>query len=428
MVSGGGLSLSTRSRMIRKVSAQGAVDAGNAKGSNVVLLGWAALFSGMAQEMVYPLVPTFVVVALASSRASLGAVEGALAVGVTLARLMSARLVDRGASPRLLTRASYGLSLAARPLIALAPSVGVVGGLRVIDGLGKGGKDAPRDTLVAVDSGADQAGRSFGLQRALDTFGSVLGPVVAGGVLLIVGHGASGLRLVFALAAVPAVGAMLALRRIHDVPAIDRRDAIKAPLGRPFVVLLVAVTLFGLANSSDTLLLLRASSVGFSPAALAFVYAAFNLVYALLAFPAGALSDRIGRRPLLLVGWSTYALVYAGFAFAQTGWQVVGLFLVYGVYYASAEGTLKAWVMTMVPPERRGAAYGLLAAASGLLMLPASVLAGWLWDRYGPKPAFLLGAALSTVALGVIVLAPSLRSRALDVTTDLPAADVATQS
>jgi MFS family permease len=411
----------------RRTSTRFAPDGSTEERSNVVLLGWAALFSGMAQEMVYPLVPTFVVVALASSRASLGAVEGALAVGVTLARLASARLVDRGFSPRRLTRCSYGLSLAARPLMALAPTVGVVGGLRVVDGLGKGGKDAPRDLLVAADAGATGAGRSFGLQRALDTFGSVLGPVVAGGLLLLVGHGASGLRLVFALAALPGVGAVWMLRRVHDVPPTVHRDAERARLGRPFVMLLVAVTVFGLGNSSDTLLLLRAGSVGFSAAGLAFIYAAFNLSYALLALPAGALSDHIGRRPLLLVGWATYALVYTGFAFAQTGWQVLALFLAYGVYFASAEGTLKAWIVTMVPPQRRGAAYGLLAAASGLLMLPASVLAGWLWDRYGPRPAFMLGALLSTAALAVIALAPSLRSRALDVTTARPTPDVTVQ-
>ncbi|MGI8756281.1 MAG: hypothetical protein ACR2MB_10575, partial [Acidimicrobiales bacterium] len=130
--------------------------------NNVILLGSAALFSGMAQEMVYPLVPTFVIIALASSRAGLGAIEGALAVGVTIARLFTARLLDRGASPRKLTRWSYAISLAARPLIALAPTIGFVGGLRVLDGFGKGGKDGPRDTLVAADAGVATAGRSFG--------------------------------------------------------------------------------------------------------------------------------------------------------------------------------------------------------------------------------------------------------------------------
>lgn len=390
------------------------------EGNNVVLLGWAALFSGMAQEMVYPLVPTFVVIALASSRAGLGAIEGALAVGVTVARLFTARRLDRGSSPRKLTRVSYALSLAARPLMAAAPTVGVVGGLRVLDGLGKGGKDAPRDTLVAADAGVSQAGRSFGLQRALDTCGSVLGPVVAGGVLLVVGHGVSGLRLVFALAAIPGLGAVWALRKVHDAPSIDHAQAQRVPFTRPFIVLLIAVTLFGLANSSDTLLLLRASSVGLSAAQLAFVYAAFNLAYAALALPAGMLSDRIGRRPLLLIGWATYALVYVGFAFASQGWQILCLFVAYGIYFASAEGTLKAWVSSLVPPERRGAAYGLFAAASGLLVLPASVLAGWLWDRYGPKPAFLLGAIFSALALVIVVVSPSLRQRAL-APSDTPA-------
>jgi MFS family permease len=381
--------------------------------SNVVLLGWVAFWSGMSQEMVYPLLPTFVVTTLGSSRALLGLIEGSLVVGVTAARLASARMLDRDASPRRLTRVSYAVSLVARPLMAVAPTIGVVGTLRVADGLGKGGKDAPRDTLVAADAGLATAGRSFGLQRMLDTLGSVAGPVAAGGILLAAGHGSSGLRLAFALAALPAAAAMLALRRIHDAPPPDRpADGTRQPLPRAFVVLLVAVTLFGLANSSDTLLLLRARDGGFSVAQLAFAYAAFNLAYAALALPAGALSDRIGRRPLLLVAWAVYALVYTGFAFAGQAWQLWLLFLAYGLYYASAEGTLKAWVASLVPVERRGAAYGLFAVATGLLTLPASVIAGVLWDRYGPKPAFLFGAVLAAAALAVVALSPSLRHRA----------------
>ena len=416
-----------------------------------MVLGWAALFSGMSQEMVYPLLPTFVVVALATSPAGLGAIEGALVVGVTIARLVSARLLDRGHSPLRLTRISYAASLMARPLIAFAPTVAVVGSLRVLDGLGKGGKDGPRDFLVAADAQVDRTGRSFGLQRALDTFGSVIGPLVAGAILLVVGHRSWGLRFVFACAAIPAIGAVWALRRAHDTPVhgtsptppdtTATSEAIAAiepaatsesaatpqttstpetpshrvAFTRPFVVLLIAVTLFGFANSSDTLLLLRASSVGMSAAQLAFVFAAFNLAYALLAIPAGILSDRFGRRPLLIVGWATYVLVYLGFAYATEAWQVVGLFVVYGIYFASAEGTLKAWVFSLVPPDRRGAAYGIFAAASGVLVLPASVTAGLLWDRYGPKPAFLLGAVFAAAALAVILFAPSLRRTVGDV-------------
>jgi MFS family permease len=380
--------------------------------SNVILLGWVAFWSGMSQEMIYPLLPTFVVLALGSSRAVLGVIEGALVVGVTLARLATARMLDRDASPRRLTRVSYTVSLIARPLMAIAPTVGVVGALRVADGLGKGGKDAPRDTLVAADAGIATAGRSFGIQRMLDTLGSVAGPVAAGVVLLIAGHGERALRLAFALAAVPAVAAALALRRVHDAPPPDRPpDAERPAMSRPFVILLVAVTLFGLANSSDTLLLLRARDAGLSAAQLAFAYAAFNVAYAALAIPAGAMSDRVGRRPLLLIAWTVYALVYTGFAFAGSGWQLWLLFVAYGLYYASAEGTLKAWVASLVPADRRGAAYGLFAVATGLLVLPASVIAGALWDRYGPRPAFLFGAGLAAAALAVVALAPSLRAR-----------------
>jgi MFS family permease len=394
--------------------------------NNVTLLGWVAFWSGMGQEMVYPLLPTFVVATLGASAATLGAVEGALVVGVTIARLATAGLLDRGSSPRRLTRLSYAVSLVARPLMAAAPGIGVVASLRVLDGFGKGGKDAPRDTLVAADAGVGRAGRSFGLQRMLDTFGSVAGPAVAGAVLLVVGHGGAGLRLVFALAVLPAIGAMVALRRVHDAPSVPRRvRGQKLELPRPFIVLLAAVTLFGLANSSDTLLLLRARSAGLSVAQLAFAYSAFNLAYAVLSLPAGKLSDRIGRRPLLLVAWAVYAVVYAGFALAGSAWQLWALFLAYGVYYAAAEGTLKAWVATLVPPERRGAAYGLYAAASGLLVLPASVIAGVLWDRYGPGLAFGFGAVLAAAAVTVVALAPSLRHQLTEPERAAPSVAVA---
>jgi len=180
-------------------------------------------------------------------------------------------------------------------------------------------------------------------------------------------------------------------------------------LGKPFVALAVAVGVFGLANSSDMLLLLRAQSAGLSAGELAVLYAGFNLMYALLAIPLGKVADRHGRRPMLIVAWLAYALVYIGFALAESAWQVIVLFLAYGVYYAAAEGTLKAWIRALVPRERRGGAYGLLAAIGGFLVLPASVAAGWLWDTYGPGPAFAMGAIFSIAAVLVVVFAPALR-------------------
>ncbi|WP_187368959.1 MFS transporter [Baekduia soli] len=380
--------------------------------SNVTTMGWAAFWSGMAQEMIYPLLPIFLIVALSSSKTALGTVEGLLGVGVTIARLVSGRAMDRGRSPLLLTRISYGLSLAARPLIALAPTVGVVALLRVADGLGKGGKDAPKAVLVAADADGARMGRAFGIQTLLDTLGSVAGPLVAGLILLVAGHGESGLRICFALAAIPAIGAVRQLARAHDtlVPARHEHGP-RASLGRPFRVLLVAVLLFGLANSSDTLLLLRARSAGLSAADLAFLFAAFNLVYALMAVPIGALSDRVGRRPLLFVAWTVYVGVYIGFAFASQAWTLVALFLAYGIFYAANDGVVKAWITSLVPPDRRGQAFALNAAASGLLLLPASVIAGGLWDRSGPRAAFLFGAATAALALAVVALAPALRGR-----------------
>ena len=383
--------------------------------SNVTTMGWAAFWSGMAQEMIYPLLPIFLIVALSSSKTALGTVEGLLGVGVTIARLASGRAMDRGVSPLRLTRWSYALSLIARPLIALAPTVAVVAILRVADGLGKGGKDAPKAVLVAADADRTRMGRAFGIQTLLDTLGSVAGPVLAGCILLLAGHGESGLRICFALAAIPALGAVRQLARAHDTP-VPQRDTTqpRASLGRPFHVLLAAVLLFGLANSSDTLLLLRARSAGLSASDLAFLFAAFNLVYALLAVPIGALSDRVGRRPLLFLAWAVYILVYVGFAFAGQAWALVALFLAYGIFYAAGDGVIKAWITALVPADRRGQAFGLNAAASGLLLLPASVIAGGLWDTSGPRAAFLFGAVTASLALAVIAFAPSLRTAASD--------------
>ena len=380
------------------------------KRSNVLILGQLSLLSGAAQEMIYPLIPTYVVLTLGASRTLLGLVEGLLMVGVTVARLGSAWALDRGVSARRLVRVSYVASLVSRPLLAVASNFGAVVVLRSIDGLGKGGKDAPKDLLVSIDATSARAGRAFGILRALDTAGSVAGPMIAGGLLLLLGHGASGLRAVFALSAVPALAGLLTLRSIRDAaPARPHSDARRQPLPREFKVLLAAVFIFGLANSSDTLLLLRANGTGLPAAQLAFAYALVNLVYAVMAIPMGALSDRVGRRPLLVVAWGTYVLTYLGFAVADRPWQMWALFAAYGLYFASADGTIKAWLASIVPAERRGAAYGLLAATSGVLVLPASVLAGFLWDRFSYAAAFRTSAGLAVIAIAVLVVPTGLR-------------------
>ena len=388
----------------RKRAGMAAPEPGIAR-HNVTTLGVVALFSGAAQEMIYPLLPAFVVVALGGSKTILGVVEGSLVAAVALSRLGSGWALHRGARAKKLTVGFYATSLVARPLLALAPSIVWVSALRVADGIGKGGKDAPRDSLVAAAAGS-RTGRAFGIQRMLDTSGSVIGPLLAAAVLLVIGHSEHSLRVVFALAAIPGIAALLSLRRVVDTtPPPPDRTAKPQPLPPAFYGLLGAVFLFGLANSSDTLLLLRAQTAGVSIVLLPVLYAAFNLVYAAMAVPAGSLADRVGKRPLLIAAWIIYAAAYIGFAYADRAWQIWLLFLLYGLYYASAEGTAKAFVASVVPEDRRGWAYGLYATASGLLVLPAGVIAGSLWDRYGPTPPFLFGgvvAALAALLLAVV--------------------------
>jgi MFS family permease len=284
-------------------------------------------------------------------------------------------------------------------------------GLRLTDRVGKGLRSAPRDALIADAVAPELRGRAFGFHRAADHAGAVVGPLIAFALL---GAGLS-LRGVFLAAAVPAALAVLAVVFLVREPTHEAARAAAStaapftrsgpPLGRPFWTYLALVLVFTLGNSSDAFLLLRANELGVPPARIPILWAAFHVVKSLASTPAGTLSDRIGRRPLIVAGWMLYAAVYLGFARASEVWHAWALFLSYGAFFALTEGVEKALVADLAPATARGTAFGWYNLVLGIGALPASLLFGAIWEWQSPAAAFAVGAALSVIAsVGLLVL------------------------
>jgi MFS family permease len=297
-----------------------------------------------------------------------------------------------------------------RPLVALATVPAHVLAVRILDRVGKGVRGAPRDALVAQVVPREDRGRAFGFQRAMDHAGAMAGPLAASAVLLATGD----LRVVFALAAVPAALAVATLvfavreepRARDPVPAGS--PASSGPLEPALVRYLAVLAVFTLGNSSDAFLLLRAQQAGVAVGLVPALWSLHHLVKAGASTWAGGLSDRVGRRRVILGGWAVYALAYAGFAFASSALAVVALFVLYGLYHALTEGAERALVADLAGEANRGRAFGLFHAVTGATLLPASLLTGVLWERFGASAALGTGGALAAVAgVGLLTLVPA---------------------
>jgi MFS family permease len=380
---------------------------------NVFWLGVVSLLNDFSSEMIYPLLPLFFTSVLGAGPAALGAMEGLVESVASLLKLWSGRLGDRLPRRKPLVLAGYSLASLTRPLLALAAAPWQVIGLRVADRVGKGLRSAPRDALIADSVEPGARGRAFGFHRAMDHLGAIAGPATALILIpLLFGPGelqAAEHRMLFAVAAVPALLSLLVLfflvREAPRPKPTPSRHLPEGRLGSSFWYLLAVLTLFTLGNSSDAFLLLQASKAGLSAADLYLVWALLHLVKSALATPAGSLSDRVPRRWLIAGGWLLYAVVYAGFGSATAAWQIWVLFAVYGVYFGMVEGSERALVADMAPPEARGTAFGWYNAAIGIAAFPASVLFGLLWNWYGSSVAFGFGAALALLA-AALLLAP----------------------
>ena len=378
---------------------------------NVVALTLVSFFTDVSSEIIYPLLPLFLTSVLKASASAVGVIEGAAETTAALLKLASGWWSDRIGRRKPLVVFGYVLASAVRPLVALAQSSGQVLVIRVADRIGKGIRGAPRDALLADSVAREQRGKAFGLNRTGDHMGAVVGPLIAFAVLR---WTTLDLRTLFLLAAIPGVLAVIALivgvreppRSAPPGPADGAQlPSLDTKLPSRFWAYLVVLIVFTLGNSTDAFLLLRASQLGVATALIPILWAFLHVVKAATSTPGGALSDRIGRTPLIITGWLLYAAVYIAFAYAHAPWHAWALFAAYGVYFGLTEGVEKALVADLIPASRRGAGYGWYNLAIGLGALPASVIFGMIWDRSGAGAAFTFGAAMSAVAaVGLVIV------------------------
>jgi MFS family permease len=398
-------------------------------GRNLVALALVSFFTDASSEIIAPLLPLFLVGTLGASVSFVGIIEGAAESVASLIKLASGWWSDRAGRRKPLIVLGYGIASVVRPTMAFADSAVQVLGIRLADRVGKGIRAAPRDALLSASIAPEHRGRAFGFHRTSDHAGAVVGPIIA---MICLNWLGMPLRQLFLVAAIPGALALLVVvfgvreERAGTVPLVpvvepavadDDITALAAPasapvavatsLGTPFRRTLLAIVLFTLGNSTDAFLLLRANQLGVPVSAIPLLWLVLHAVKMLSSTPGGILSDRFGRKPLIAGGWMLYALVYAGFAVATDAWQAWALFAVYGLVFGMTEGNEKALVADLVPVHRRGAAFGWYHGAIGVAALPASVLFGLLWDRYGAGVAFATGSAIALLAtLTFVTLVP----------------------
>jgi MFS family permease len=367
----------------------------------VLALAAVSFLTDASSEIIAPLLPLFLVGTLGASVQMVGVIEGAAEAVAALLKVASGWWSDRVSRRKPLIVLGYGLASLVRPMVAIAQTGAHVLAIRLTDRVGKGLRGAPRDALLAASVPVEQRGRAFGFHRAADHAGAVVGPLIA---LACLQWLAMPMRHVFWVAAVPgALAVLVALvavkeERPADLAAPIRGREARVALPTRFWAGIAPVMLFTLGNSTDAFLLLRASQLGVPTALIPLVWVALHVVKSASSAPGGALSDRIGRRPLIVAGWLLYAAVYAGFALAEAQWHAWALFAAYGAVFGLTEGSEKALVADLVAPAQRGTAFGWYHGLVGAAALPASVLFGYVWDRYSAGTAFAMGAGLAVGA------------------------------
>ena len=386
---------------------------------NVWVVTATSFLTDISSEMIINLVPLFLANVLGVRIGVIGLIEGIAETTASLLKVSSGWLSDRSGGRKWLTVTGYALSTLAKPFLYLASTWTWVLGVRFADRVGKGIRTAPRDALIADSIDQRNRGLAFGLHRAGDAAGALVGLIIAfvavwavqGGSLALTRVAFQGAILISIFPATLAV-LVLALGARDVLVTGERRrspDLSLRGFDARFKSFLLITVVFTLGNSSDAFLILRAQERGLSVLGVLALLVTFNLVYTLVSSPAGALSDRVGRRQLIAGGWLAYGFIYLGFALAGAAWQVWLLFALYGVYYGVAEGASKAMVADLVFPEQRGTAYGAYNAAVGLAAFPASLIAGLLWqgirgwEGLGPRAPFVFGAAMALIAVVLLV-------------------------
>ncbi len=387
---------------------------------NIFFLGIVSLLTDISSEMIFTLVPLFLRNVLGAATTVVGLVGGLSESADAIFRIFSGWFSDRIGKRKLLAVLGYSISTVAKPFMYLATTWGMVLGIRFGDRVGKGVRTPSRDALIADSVSAAERGKGFGFHRAMDTSGAVLGLAIAAIIIYLVQGGGWQLSLetyrwIVLVGVGPAVLAVLVLlifvreqRRQSSSGGLTHPATLTKSTGgfdARFKVFLAIMAVFTLGNSSDFFVILRAQNIEAPLIQVVLMLVLLNVTYAAVSLPAGMLSDRLGRRKVIALGWFIYALVYLGFALVSNIWQIWLLFACYGIYYGIVEGVARAFVADMVVEEKRGTAYGLYHGVVGLTLLPASLIAGWLWDTVNPAAPFYFGAGLAFIAmLGMMAL------------------------
>jgi len=368
------------------------------------LLGWVSLLTDAATEAVYPLLPVFITQVLGGPPVALGIVEGAADATSSLLKIVAGRWSDRRGIRKPIVVAGYALSSLIRPFVAIATSWAHVFAIRVTDRVGKGLRSSPRDAMLASLAPEGERGRVFGYHWGMDHAGAAVGPLLATVFLY---FSPDNYRWLFALTIIPGLMAVATLLRVPEAGADEKTAKAEfstRPLNPQLKRYLLILSVFTLGNSSDAFLLLQLSNSGVPLMGLTMLWSGQHAIKALLSMYGGSLSDRIGRRKLIIAGWLIYAIVYAGFAFSTSMYALIGWFFLYSVYFTATEGTEKALIADLSTADVRATAYGWHAAVQGFGALAAGIFFGLLWQQFGAPVAFMTGAALSLVASLLLAL------------------------
>ena len=384
--------------------------------STVRALGVVSLLNDLSSEVAVRTLPLFLANVLGVRTSIIGLIEGVAESTATLLKLFSGHLSDRIGKKKALALWGYSLSNLTKPLLYFATSWTVVLLVRFLDRVGKGIRSAPRDALIADVTTPENRGRAFGFNKAMDKAGGFIGVLLAAGVLHLTQRNAVALTweayqwlvLLAVLPGLAAVGILAKWVQEHPTaPVKVSSRLVWSEMGSQFWAFIGILTLFTLGNSSDAFLMLRAQTLGLSLVEIFLLVALFNFVISAISTKGGTLSDVFGRRGLIVVGWLIYAAVYFGLAYASTEWHMWVLYAAYGLYYGAFQGASSALIADLVPQHLRGTGYGIFNAALGVVAFPASLLAGLLWDWYGPPAPFLFGGGLSILAVIGFLMLPA---------------------
>lgn len=368
---------------------------------NVFFAGLVSLFMDISSEMIYPLLPLFLTSVLGATKTTVGIIEGIAEATASILKVFSGWISDRFGKKKLLMGIGYGISAISRPMIAYASTWHEVLSARFIDRVGKGVRTAPRDAIIADSVNNSNLGFAFGFHRSMDTIGAVIGPAIAFVMLYLF---ADNLRTVFYVSTIPALIAVVLIIFFITEKKREKTGAAHLPslsfssFNGPFRHYMFVIGVFSLGNFADAFMVLQAQNLGVEKRLIPIIYLVFNIVYAASATPMGALADRVGIKNMVMVSFIYYSVIYALVGLSSSAIHIWLLFPLYGIYKGMSEGTQRAYLASLAPPERKATAFGVYYTVSGLMLLPASVIAGFLWDKAGPATTFFYGSLMSILS------------------------------